>query len=239
MRTRGTTEALAFAGVGLCELIKDGAFTVQNNVLGIGVRGATHYARATNGTVLAERTPSGRFNYLYDGYGSVVGLTNSAGNLTVSYRYDPYGHPMNLQSQGNENPFGYLGGYALGLGSGGVLCGGPGHFGCTPYDGENGRSTSPQNPPDHTDSNPYTAALFLPGLGGGDPVFVPSKEDSEAGLAGCASGGAVVGGFVFVFPVPFVVPIIGAVGVVGGAGLGCVGGAISSVAAGVNIVRRQ
>lgn len=121
--------------------------TVQHNALGISARGTgtTFYPRAADGTLISQRTPDegGRRNYLYDGDGSVVGLTDSYGQLRTSYRYDPYGHPQNKTSTGDENPFGYGGAYMAGLGSDGVLCGGVymGPRGL-PFDPEDGRFTA-------------------------------------------------------------------------------------------------
>ena len=39
------------------------------------------------------RTAGGNYYYLFDGHGSVLGLTDGAGNLVSNflYRYDPYG----------------------------------------------------------------------------------------------------------------------------------------------------
>jgi len=39
-----------------------------------------------------ERPPSGTYNYLFDGNGSVVGLTDSSDHLVNQYSYDPYGN---------------------------------------------------------------------------------------------------------------------------------------------------
>lgn len=121
----GAPQQLAYRGSGQSQLIQDGALTVQNNILGISARGQTYYARAGDGTLLTERTPSGRFNYLYDATGTVIALTNSSGTVTTSYTYDAYGHPLNLTSLGNENAFASKGAYTLGMGGGGVTCGGP------------------------------------------------------------------------------------------------------------------
>jgi YD repeat-containing protein len=118
----GAPQQLAYRGAGQSQLIRDGALTIQNNSLGISARGQTHYARATDGTLLTERTPSGAFNYLYDATGSVIALANSTGTVTTRYTYDAYGHPDNDTSNGNENPFASEGVYSLGVGGSGVVC---------------------------------------------------------------------------------------------------------------------
>lgn len=138
---------LAYRGAGQSQLVKDGPATVQQNLLGIGVRGTgtTYYPRAADGTLISQRTPTRakRRNYLYDADGSVIGLTDRDGALTTTYRYDPYGYPQNKYSTGDENPFGYGGGYMAGLGTDGVMCGGVyiGEVGLL-FDPEDGRYTA-------------------------------------------------------------------------------------------------
>jgi hypothetical protein len=90
-------------------------------------------------TLLSQRAPSGRRNYLYTGEGSVIGLTDTAGELQTSYSYDPYGHPPNLSSLGDENPFGYRGAYTAGVQTAGVIWGAPNQDGGGYYDAEDGR----------------------------------------------------------------------------------------------------
>ena len=56
--------------------------------------GTTYYTRCScaKGTLVDERTPSGAYYYLFDGLGSIVGLTDSNGTLVSTYQYDPYGN---------------------------------------------------------------------------------------------------------------------------------------------------
>jgi RHS repeat-associated protein len=62
--------------------------------------------------IWADGSNSGTYNYLYDGNGSVIGLTNSQGQLVNQYAYDPYG---NRTSSSGTAPdyFGFQGGYLL------------------------------------------------------------------------------------------------------------------------------
>lgn len=100
-----------------------------------------HYARTVDGTVLSQRGPAGRRNYLCDAQGSVVGLTDPEGALRTRYSYDPYGHPPNLDELGDPNPFGWQGAYTAGVSDDGIVCGGPNLIGDAFYDAEDGRIT--------------------------------------------------------------------------------------------------
>ncbi|GCE13350.1 RHS repeat-associated core domain-containing protein [Tengunoibacter tsumagoiensis] len=49
---------------------------------------------------------------MFDGLGSVVGMTNSAGQEVNAYKYDPYGNIISQQEQSSlNNPWKYAGGY--------------------------------------------------------------------------------------------------------------------------------
>jgi RHS repeat-associated protein len=55
--------------------------------------GNTYYTHDASGHLIDERTATGTYYYLFDGLGSVVGLTDSTGALVgnETYQYDPYG----------------------------------------------------------------------------------------------------------------------------------------------------
>ncbi len=55
--------------------------------------GNTYYTHDNKGQLIDERTSTGTYYYLFDGLGSVVGLTDSTGALVgnETYQYDPYG----------------------------------------------------------------------------------------------------------------------------------------------------
>jgi hypothetical protein len=42
------------------------------------------------GVLLDERTPTGKYYYLFDGLGSVTGFTDSPGHLVATYNSDSY-----------------------------------------------------------------------------------------------------------------------------------------------------
>src|SRR5258708_11953063 len=60
----------------------------------------TYYTRDNRGNLVDERTSCGTFYYRFDGLGSIVGLTDSSGNLEGNerYVYDPYGNITNTVS---------------------------------------------------------------------------------------------------------------------------------------------
>ena len=74
--------------------------------------GTTYYTRCScaKGTLIDERTPSGAYYYLFDGQGSIVGLTDSNGTLVSTYQYDPYGN-LTSSTGSVTNPWRFAGGY--------------------------------------------------------------------------------------------------------------------------------
>jgi RHS repeat-associated protein len=74
--------------------------------------GTTYYTRCNcaKGTLVDERTPSGTYYYLFDGLGSIVGLTDSNGTLVSTYQYDPYGN-LTSSTGSVANPWRFAGGY--------------------------------------------------------------------------------------------------------------------------------
>jgi RHS repeat-associated protein len=74
--------------------------------------GSTYYTRCTCGLLVDERLPGsgGKDYYLFDGLGSIVGLTNSSGSEVNAYDYDPYGNVLH-ETTGVANPWQYAGGY--------------------------------------------------------------------------------------------------------------------------------
>jgi RHS repeat-associated protein len=65
--------------------------------------------------LIDERTPDGTYYYLFDSLGSIVGLTDSSGNLVgnETYQYDPYGNLTKQPSSTalQQNHWRYAGGY--------------------------------------------------------------------------------------------------------------------------------
>ncbi len=74
--------------------------------------GTTYYTRCScaKGTLVDERTPSGAYYYLFDGLGSIVGLTDSNGTLVSTYQYDPYGN-LTSSTGSVANPWRFAAGY--------------------------------------------------------------------------------------------------------------------------------
>jgi RHS repeat-associated protein len=110
----GTTTNYTYLGEGQDQITSEGTTALKNDIFGLGASttgtNSTYYTRSVDGTQLDERTPSGTYNYLYDGTGSVVGLTDSSGHLVKQYAYDPYGNTTS--STGTvTNPFGFQDGY--------------------------------------------------------------------------------------------------------------------------------
>ena len=141
--------------------------TLQNNALGISslASGAdqgqepsvTYFTRAPNGTLLGERTPTGNYYYIEDANGSVVALTDSNGNVSNTYTYDPWGQ-CTSESCPAANGFGYDQGF---LGEGGLY-----HFGDRYYDPTTGIWTQPDPDADVTDPTQGSAYVFT----GDDPI---------------------------------------------------------------------
>ena len=80
--------------------------------------GITEYTRCSCGMLINERTPDGKkYYYLFDGLGSVIGMTDSTGAEVNRYGYDPYGVTLNKQEQsGINNHWRYAGGYLDNMG---------------------------------------------------------------------------------------------------------------------------
>jgi RHS repeat-associated protein len=160
--------SIGYLGPSQRERVSEGSVTFQDNVLGLGVRtdanGPVYFVRDDGGTLVAARpSTGGEYYYLFDGLGSVVGLTDSNGNLVRSYSYDPYGNvASNNDLTGNGSApvdyFRFAGGYQ----GRGLLY----HFGLRYYDSITGRWTQPEPfDPGKLVANRYAYV-------GGDPVNV-------------------------------------------------------------------
>lgn len=139
-------QALAYGGSGQDDLSALGSTTIQNSLLGqtreVSSAGTSYYARTSDGLLIDQRTPSGKFNPLYDGQGDVVALVSSTGKVERTFRYGPDGE--NVKSEGTQtipDPFGFKGGYRVpggNIGKGNVA-NGLYHFGQRYYDPTTGR----------------------------------------------------------------------------------------------------
>jgi RHS repeat-associated protein len=139
--------------------------TLENNQLGISSQAAavqsggspsvTYYTRDTDGGLLGERTPAGNYYYIEDANGSIVAITDSSGNVSNTYAYDPWGNATGSTSCGYpcvpaNNSFGFDEGFQS---QGGLY-----HFGDRYYDPVTGSWTQP---------DPAGGGY---GFAGGDPV---------------------------------------------------------------------
>jgi RHS repeat-associated protein len=116
----GSATSFAYASATQDERVSKGTTSFVNNLLGVGSEkpsgGQPTYYRwsAPYGepfALVSEKTPSARYYYLYDGLGSVVGLTNQSGNLVgARYTYEPYGKKLTGQTQ-VANPWMFAGMY--------------------------------------------------------------------------------------------------------------------------------
>ncbi len=101
-----TPTAYSYAGAGQAERTSSGPpadlglpslpkTTALHGLLGLATEttagATTSYVREANGSLIAERTPSGDFYYVFDGQGSVIALVDPSGTQRAAYSYDPYG----------------------------------------------------------------------------------------------------------------------------------------------------
>lgn len=140
------------------------------------------YIRLPDGTLLDERiqcTGGGTYNYVTDGQGSTVAVTNSAGQQVNGYQYDPYGNVVSSLAS-VANPWRYASGYQddqTGLYK----------YGARYYNPNDGQWTQPD--PSGQDPNPYTYTSGNP-ASDIDPSGLSKCGDfSGGGLVDCVSKG--------------------------------------------------
>jgi len=97
------------------ERVSAGSTTASYAVLGLTYQkdagGSTYFTRDNTGGLIGERTPGGKYYYLFDGLGSVVATTDGTTGAVVStYTYEPYGSL--ISSTGSApNPWLFTGQY--------------------------------------------------------------------------------------------------------------------------------
>jgi RHS repeat-associated protein len=172
----GSAASLSYTDNSQNQLFQAGGTTLDQNALGIASTtdsygNTTGYLYDPEGHLLAEHTGSGStYYYLLGNLGSVLGLTDSSGNLVNSYTYDPYGQQTTTQSSA-PNLFGYAGGLQV-PGTGLI------HFGARYYNPALGQWTQL----DPTGQSPgYTYAAD-------NPVNYVDLTGNDAYFAGCVTG---------------------------------------------------
>ncbi len=146
--------SLTYLGAGQASLTGIGSATQVNDLLGVGYRtdstGTTYYTHDNNSNLLSERNPAGGYYYYVpDAQGSILALTDSAGNTANTYSYDPYGQTTS-SSGTTPNVWGYQQGEQ---GPAGTY-----HFGQRYYDPATGRWT--QQDPLNQISDPQQADRY-------------------------------------------------------------------------------
>lgn len=108
----GSAIAMSYSGTGQFRRVTAGGTTFQDNALGLGREttggSSTTYIRDDSGVLLEQRLPSGDYYYLFDGLGSVVALTDTAGNPAATYKYEPFGR-LASSTGSVANPWRFLG----------------------------------------------------------------------------------------------------------------------------------
>ena len=110
---------MTYAGSNQTDRTAAGSTTFLSDRLGLSRRisgtSTIYFTRDPSGRILGIRstpgTASGNEYFLFDGLGSVVGLTNNTGSLVASYKYDPFGKITFETSGAPFNPIRYAGYY--------------------------------------------------------------------------------------------------------------------------------
>jgi len=161
-----------------------GATAFTNTLLGVADEttndATTVFTRDHEGTLASLHHPTdGTFYYLFDGLGSVIGLTDEDGALVNEYDYDPYG-ALTDHTEQVHNPWRYTGEYhdqQTGLYKIGERYLDPEHGRWTQRDPLEGRA----NPAMPGEVNPYTYVGCDP-INSTDPTGLLSEGDAICGI---------------------------------------------------------
>jgi RHS repeat-associated protein len=116
--TGTNSTGMVYSGPNQSERVTAGATTYLNNALGVGAQttagATTRFRRDADGGLHSERLPGSNaiHYYVFDGLGSVAGLSDAAGTtpLPTTYSYDPYG-ATTTSGTANVNPWKYAATY--------------------------------------------------------------------------------------------------------------------------------
>ena len=113
--TGSSAQTLTYAGQSQDHLrtIDTTNYETAGNLGIVGIDDGTntaHASREPSGTLIDITYNSATYNYLYDGQGNVIGLTDTTGALVNNYTYDPYGKRL-AATETFPNPFQYAAGY--------------------------------------------------------------------------------------------------------------------------------
>ncbi len=177
----GSAQSLSYLGSGQADLTQSGSTAMQNSDLGVTSTnesgGTTYYGRTPNGMLVDERTPSGRYWYVFgnDTLGSVEGVVDSSGNYQKHVSYGPYGE-ITSATGSDANPFWFAGGYQGGAGLY--------HFGERYYDPQLGRWTQRDPLQQVTDLTQVDRFAYA----GDNPVNRSDTSGQATASGGCIRG---------------------------------------------------
>ena len=105
----GSAISMTYTGTDQTQRIQKGSITYKYDDKAIGPTvqtsgSATYFTTNPGGGLVGLRHGNDRYYYIFDGLGSVVGLTNSSGTVVNTYSYDPYGNILS-QSETVAQPF--------------------------------------------------------------------------------------------------------------------------------------
>lgn len=104
--------SMVYTGTGQAKRVSAGSTTFQYDLTGLSVLtssgASTYFSHFTNGAPLFMRQGGATYYYLHDSMGSVVGVTNSSGQVVNSYSYDPYGS-LTSSVEAVSNPLKWIG----------------------------------------------------------------------------------------------------------------------------------
>jgi RHS repeat-associated protein len=108
----GSAISMAYRGTGQSERVQAGSTSFQYDLGGVDSmtigNGTSYFTKLPNTFPLSETTSTGTYYYLHDALGSVIGVTDSGGNVVNRYTYDPYGNTVS-QTEAISNPFKWIG----------------------------------------------------------------------------------------------------------------------------------